>query len=100
MAKDFEVAVDALTDQRTQLETDLSNLQMDMHSARISDVGVGAPHGRTILRELLEGAVGEASAHVDRSAENIGSVIARMYNLESQAEELDLELGARWTDLP
>ncbi|REJ03944.1 hypothetical protein DY023_16655 [Microbacterium bovistercoris] len=89
-----------LSTHRSELEIAARELGSQMDTAHASDTGVKAPVGRTSLREMLEGAIGESRALVLAGQDDVGKVVARLMNLETQSQELDLRLGAGWEDLP
>lgn len=89
-----------LSAQRAALEVAARNLESSADSAHAADNGVMAPMGRTTLRELFEGAVGETRAHLQLSEADVQVAITRLTAIETQTQALDLRLGSGWTDLP
>lgn len=100
MAEDVSVTYSALYTQRMALEAASRDLTDSTDSAHDTDTGVQAPIGRTSLREMLEGALGETRAHVELGEHDVQVVMGRIRDIETQTEELDIRLGAGWEDLP
>ncbi len=100
MAEDVSVTYSALYTQRLALEVAARDVADAMDSAHSTDTGVQAPVGRTSLREMLEGALGETRAHVELGEHDVQVVMGRIRDIETQTEELDIRLGAGWEDLP
>ena len=100
MTQDFSVTQFVLSTQRTELEVSARELDNKMVAAHSSETGVRTPLGRTTLRELLEGAVGETRALVQLGQDDVMSIAGRIMTLETQTADLDLRLGAGWEDLP
>lgn len=100
MTQDYSIALLALSTQRMELETAARELSSDLDAAHSAETGVQAPVGRTSLREMLEGAVGEARANVSAGRDDVGHVINRIMNIENQSQDLDLRLGSGWETLP
>ena len=100
MTHDFSVALLALSTQRTELEIAARDLGGKMDTVHSSETGVLAPVGRTGLREMLEGALGEARAHVRLGEDDISTLVSRITIVETQSQDLDLRLGTNWEALP
>jgi len=100
VADDVNVTYSVLYTQRLALEVAARDLTDSMDSAHDTDTGVQAPVGRTSLREMLEGALGETRAHVELGGHDVQVVMGRILDIETRTEELDIRLGAGWENLP
>lgn len=100
MTQDFSITLLVLSTQRTELESSARELESKMSKAHTAETGVLAPVGRSSLREMLEGAIGETRALVQIGQDDMQKVVGRMMMLETQTADLDLQLGAGWEDLP
>ncbi|PQZ54783.1 MULTISPECIES: hypothetical protein [unclassified Microbacterium] len=100
MSQDFSITQLVLSTQRTELEVSARELELKMSTAHAADTGVQAPVGRTSLREMLEGAIGETHALVQIAQDDVQKIAGRLLTLETQTADLDLRLGAGWEDLP
>lgn len=100
MSQDFSITQSVLSTQRTELEVSARELEAKMSTAHAAETGVQAPLGRSSLREMLEGAIGETHALVQIGQDDVLKVTGRILALETQTADLDLQLGAGWEDLP
>lgn len=100
LTQDFSVTQLVLSTQRTVLEVSSRELENKMIEAHSSETGIEAPLGRTILREMLEGALGETRALVQLGQDDVMSIAGRIMTLETQTADLDLRLSAGWEYLP
>ena len=100
MSEDFSITQLVLSTQRTELEVSARELDAKMSTAHSAETGVQAPLGRSSLREMLEGAIGETHALVQIGQDDVLKVTGRIMALETQTADLDLQLGAGWEDLP
>lgn len=100
MSQDFSITQLVLSTQRTELEVSARELEAKMSTAHAADTGVQAPVGRTSLREMLEGAIGESHALVQIGQDDVQKIAGRLLTLETQTADLDLRLGAGREDLP
>lgn len=100
MSQDFSITQLVLSTQRTELEVSARELDAKMSTAHATETGVQAPLGRSSLREMLEGAIGETHALVQIGQDDVLKVTGRILALETQTADLDLQLGAGWEDLP
>lgn len=100
MSQDFSITQLVLSTQRTELEVSARELEAKMSAAHAAETGVQAPLGRSSLREMLEGAIGETHALVQIGQDDVLKVGGRILALETQTADLDLQLGADWEDLP
>lgn len=100
MPQDFSITHLVLSTQRTELEVSARELDAKMSTAHAAETGVQAPLGRSSLREMLEGAIGETHALVQIGQDDVLKVTGRILALETQTADLDLQLGAGWEDLP
>jgi|EndMetStandDraft_3_1072993.scaffolds.fasta_scaffold221833_2 hypothetical protein len=100
MSQDFSITQLVLSTQRTELEVSARELDAKMSTAHAAETGVQAPLGRSSLREMLEGAIGETHALVQIGQDDVLKVTGRILALETQTADLDLQLGAGWEDLP
>lgn len=100
MSQDFNITQLVLSTQRTELEVSARELEAKMSTAHAAETGVQAPLGRSSLREMLEGAIGETHALVQIGQDDVLKITGRILALETQTADLDLQLGAGWEDLP
>ncbi|MFF3026873.1 hypothetical protein [Microbacterium sp. NPDC057944] len=100
MSEDFSITQMVLSTQRTELEVSARELDSKMSAAHSAETGVQAPVGRSSLREMLEGAIGETRALVQIGQDDVMKISGRIQQLETQTADLDLRLGAGWEDLP
>jgi hypothetical protein len=100
MSEDFSITQLVLSTQRTELEVSARELDAKMSTAHSAETGVQAPLGRSSLREMLEGAIGETHALVQIGQDDVLKVTGRIMALETQTADLDLQLGSGWEDLP
>ncbi|MCK2034698.1 hypothetical protein KZC51_01000 [Microbacterium sp. SSW1-49] len=100
MSEDFSITQLVLSTQRTELEVSARELDAKMSTAHSAETGVQAPLGRSSLREMLEGAIGETHALVQIGQDDVLKVAGRIMALETQTADLDLQLGSGWEDLP
>ncbi|PRB04324.1 hypothetical protein [Microbacterium sp. MYb64] len=99
MTADFEVVRSELGIQRQYLDVGVGTVGSVLETVHNADTGVQAPHGRTSLRELLEGAIGETHALIEVAKADVQSLSWRISDLGYQVEELDVRLGSGWETL-
>lgn len=100
MSQDVSITQLVLSTQRAELEVSARELDAKMSTAHAAETGVQAPLGRSSLREMLEGAIGETHALVQIGQDDVLKITGRILALETQTADLDLQLGAGWEDLP
>lgn len=97
---DVAIAYLSLSTQRVELEIAARELDGRLRTVHDAETGVGAPQGRTSLRDLLESAIGETAATLALCDSDVQTLTLRMQTVETSAQELDLELGPDWETIP
>lgn len=62
------------------------------------DTGIGNPAGRTVLRVMLENALGEAALEVRDQHLSGVAISDRLRSINESFDALDVSLGAGWDD--
>lgn len=93
---DVEIDRYALESAKMTLDQALLNYRAKAEDAWRRDTGIGDPCGRTLLRVMVENAVGAALMRVTAEDEDAIVVSAQLLDILDSFTELDVSLSADW----
>lgn len=93
---DVEIDRFALENAKAVLDLALLNYRMKAEDAWRRDTGVGDPCGRTLLRVMLENAVGAALVRVRSEDDDAAAVSAQLLGILDSFTTLDVSLSEEW----
>ena len=93
---DVEIDRYALESAKLVLDQALLNYRAKAEDAWRRDTGIGDPCGRTLLRVMVENAVGAALMRVTAEDDDAIVVSAQLLDILDSFTELDVSLSADW----
>lgn len=93
---DVEIDRFALESAKMLLDQSLLQYRMRAEDTWRRDTGIGDPCGRTLLRVMVENAIGSALMRVRAEDDDAVVVSAQLTNIVESFDALDVSLGEGW----
>jgi hypothetical protein len=93
---DVEIDRRALEGAKLVLDQALLNCRLQAEDAWRRDTGIGDPCGRTLLRVMVENAIGAALMRLRAEDEDAVAVSTQLLTILQSFTELDVSLTAGW----